>query len=88
MRFGSASRYWAAAVGAVLISGPALAETIFVSTQLRPIEEAQKMRNEVLNTFKGDLEFVPEEGGPMLTRIKAEAEAGEGSVHVLGALHG
>lgn len=79
---------WGAAAALALLAGPALAETIFVSTQLRPIEEAEKVRNEILAKFPGEVEFVAEEGGPMLTRIKAEAEAGQGSVDVLGALHG
>jgi multiple sugar transport system substrate-binding protein len=34
---------------------------IFLSTQLRPIEEAQKMRNEILKDFPRDVDYVTEQ---------------------------
>src|SRR3972149_931885 len=73
--------------GAVLI-GASSAETIFLSTQLRPIEEAQKVREVVLKDFAGEVSFVPEDTGPFLTRIKAEAKTGKHTIGVVGALHG
>ncbi|WP_299626166.1 ABC transporter substrate-binding protein [Pelagibius sp.] len=79
----------AAAVSALLLSGlPATAETIFLSTQARPIEEAEAMRNEVLGQYDGEVDYIPQEDGPFLNRILAEAEAGKVSVGLLGALHG
>jgi multiple sugar transport system substrate-binding protein len=63
-------------------------EIIFLSTQLTPIEEAEKMRNSILANFDGSVDFIPEDPGPFFDRISAEAEAGSGSVGVLGGLHG
>ncbi|MDQ3045054.1 MAG: extracellular solute-binding protein [Chloroflexota bacterium] len=61
---------------------------IFLSTQLKPIEEAEKMRTVILENFEGEVEFIPEDNGPFTDRILAEAESEEGSVGVLGGLHG
>lgn len=59
-----------------------------LSTQLRPVEEAEAVRNVVLADFPGNVEFIGEDDGPFVDRVLAEAEAGNGSVDVLGALHG
>lgn len=70
-------------------SGPALAEDLlFWSTQARPVEEAQAMREEVLAGFGKGVDYQPQDGGPYITRLKAELEAGEGTIDVLGGLHG
>ncbi|MBA2775581.1 MAG: hypothetical protein H0U31_02495, partial [Chloroflexia bacterium] len=61
---------------------------IFLSTQLSPIEEAEAMRNTILANFDRSVDFITEEAGPYVDRITAEAEAGSGSVGVLGGLHG
>lgn len=63
-------------------------EIIFLSSQLTPIEEAEKMRNSILANFDRSVGFIPEDPGPFNDRIVAEAEAGSGSVGVLGGLHG
>lgn len=63
-------------------------EVIFLSSQLTPIEEAEKMRNAILANFEGTVEFVPEDPGPFADRVAAEAQSGEGSVGVIGGLHG
>ena len=63
-------------------------EVIFLSTQLTPVEEAEAMRNEILSDFEGEAEFIPEDAGPFVDRVTAEAEAGEGTIGVLGGLHG
>lgn len=68
--------------------GIASAEIVFYSTQARPLEEAQKMRDEVLAGFEGEVQFSPQEAGPFFTRIEAEQQAGEVSLGLLGALHG
>lgn len=73
---------------AMPFSGPARADLLFLSTQLRPIEEAQKVRDVILKDFPEAVEFIPEETGPFLNRIRAEAEAGKVTVGVLGGLHG
>ena len=72
---------------ALLVStGVASAEVLFWSTQAKPVEEAQAMRDQVL-AGKG-VDYQPNDGGPWLTRLKAELEAGSGTIGVLGALHG
>ncbi|HEX3049503.1 MAG TPA: ABC transporter substrate-binding protein [Aggregatilineaceae bacterium] len=60
----------------------------FMSTQWNTVEETDKVRT-FLSAFEGGtVEFVPSEEGPLLDLIRAEAEAGEGTVDVIGALHG
>ncbi len=64
------------------------AETLFWSTQAKPVEEAQAMREQVLGGFEGGVDYQPNDGGPWLTRLQAELQAGSGTIGVLGALHG
>lgn len=64
------------------------AEVLFWSTQARPVEEAQAMRETVLNGFADGVDYQPNEDGPWQTRLQAELQAGSGSIGVLGALHG
>ncbi len=72
---------------AILVSaGLAQAETLFWSTQAKPVEEAQAMREQVLSGL--DVDYQPNDGGPWLTRLNAELQAGSGTIGVLGALHG
>lgn len=74
---------------AVLLSVPvALSQVLFWSTQAAPIEETQRMREQVLAAFPGGVDFQPQEPGPFLTRLQAELQAGSGSIGVVGALHG
>lgn len=61
---------------------------VFLSNQLTPVAEAEAMRNAILADFEGEVEFIAEDAGPFVDRVRAEAEAGQGSVGVLGALHG
>ncbi|MEM6940896.1 MAG: ABC transporter substrate-binding protein [Pseudomonadota bacterium] len=61
-------------------------EVLFWSTQAKPVEEAQAMREQVLAGQAVD--YQPNDGGPWLTRLKAELQAGSGSIGMLGALHG
>ncbi len=77
-----------AAAAMVGVSAFSRADVLFMSTQLRPIEEAQKMREVILKDFPEAVEFVPEDTGPFLNRIKAEGETGKVTVGVIGALHG
>ena len=64
----------------------AQAEVLFWSTQAKPVEEAQAVREIVL--AGQDVDYQPNDGGPWLTRLNAELQAGSGSIGVLGALHG
>jgi multiple sugar transport system substrate-binding protein len=70
-------------------SVPVMAEDLlFWSTQARPVEESQAMREQVLSGFGKGVDYQPQDGGPFITRLKAELEAGEGTIAVLGGLHG
>ena len=66
----------------------AQADVLFWSTQAKPVEEAQAMREQVLSGFADSVDYQPNDGGPWLTRMNAELQAGSGSIGVLGALHG
>ncbi|MDP1731281.1 MAG: ABC transporter substrate-binding protein [Devosia sp.] len=73
---------------ATLTAGIANAQVLFWSSQAAPVEETQKMREQVLKGFEGGVDFQPQEPGPFITRIEAEMQAGSGSIGVVGALHG
>jgi len=60
----------------------------FLSTQLRPIEEAQKMRNVILKDFPREVDYITEQPQQFPVRIKAELQAGTPAIDVVGALHG
>ena len=66
----------------------AQADVLFWSTQAKPVEEAQAMRKQVLAGFGAGADYQPNDGGPWITRLNAELQAGSGSIGVLGALHG
>jgi len=61
---------------------------IFLSTQLRPIEEAQKMRNLILKGFLREVDYITEQPQQFPVRIKAERQGGTHAIGVVGALHG
>jgi multiple sugar transport system substrate-binding protein len=61
---------------------------IFLSTQLRPIEEAQKMRNLILKDFPREVDYITEQPQQFPARIKAERQGGTHTIDVVGALHG
>jgi len=67
---------------------PAAADTLFMSTQLRPIEEAQKMRDVILKDYSGKVTYVPEEPAALPVRLQAEQQGGTHTISVIGALHG
>jgi multiple sugar transport system substrate-binding protein len=68
-------------------ASPVLAQTVFVSTQLRPIEEATVVRGELLKDV-GDVDYVVEEPPQFAVRMEAERQAGKRTVSLVGALHG
>ena len=78
-----------ASATAVAGAGTASAdEVLFWSTQAKPVEEAQAMREKVLAGFEGEVDFQSSDTGPWLTRLQAETAAGEGKIGVIAALHG
>ncbi|HLM40577.1 MAG TPA: extracellular solute-binding protein [Microvirga sp.] len=79
------------AVAAAFFGGLAAAqaqENIFYSTQLRPIEEASKVRDVLLKGAPGKVTYVVDEPPAFAVRMKAETQAGKRTINVVGALHG
>jgi multiple sugar transport system substrate-binding protein len=66
----------------------AYADVLFWSTQAKPVEETQAMREQVLSGFGEAVDYQASDGGPWLTRLQAELQAGSGTIEVLGGLHG
>jgi multiple sugar transport system substrate-binding protein len=77
----------AALVVTVQPTRTAAQDVVFLSTQLRPIEEATKMRQVILKGV-GPVTFVGEEPPQFTVRMQAETEAGKRTVSLVGALHG
>jgi multiple sugar transport system substrate-binding protein len=80
----------AIAAAAALFGGLTAAkaqETIFYSTQLRPIEEATKVRDVLLKGLS-NVTYVVDEPPAFAVRMKAETQAGKRTASVVGALHG
>jgi multiple sugar transport system substrate-binding protein len=77
-----------AALAFVTVAGAASADVLFWSTQAKPVEEAQAMRDQVLAGAGQAVDYQPSDGGPWLTRLQAELQAGTGTIGVLGGLHG
>jgi multiple sugar transport system substrate-binding protein len=64
---------------------------VFLSNQLAQVTEIDQVRNTLLKGFPGSVDYVtPPVGQPQVffNRVTAEAQAGKGTVSVLGALHG
>src|SRR5258708_2364028 len=70
-----------------IAAGSAAADVLFLSTQLRPIEDAQKVR-EVLLKGGPKTTFVTEEPAQLSIRLKAELDAGKHTLGLIGAVHG
>src|SRR5687767_12605005 len=49
---------------------------IFFSSQFKPIEEAEKMRQVILKESPVAVEFIPEDPGPFNDRLTSEQKAG------------
>lgn len=64
------------------------ARLIFLSTQLRPVEEAQKMRNLILKDFSQEVDYITELPQRFPMRVEAERRTGMHTIDVVGALHG
>lgn len=63
-------------------------EITFLSTQLRPVEEAQKVRQIILKGGPAGVNFLVEEPSPFTVRMTAETQAGKRTISMVGALHG
>lgn len=74
----------------VVLGGVAQAQdqtVLFHSTQFAPVEEGEKAQA-ILDGAEWDVEFVGTNEGDLITLMTAEADAGEGTVDLVGALHG
>jgi multiple sugar transport system substrate-binding protein len=60
----------------------------FMSTQFNTVEESEVARDILAGFEGGEVEFIGQEESPMIDLLIAEADAGEGTVDVIGALHG
>jgi multiple sugar transport system substrate-binding protein len=78
----------ATALSAVASASAIAQETVFLSTQLRPVEEATKMRQIILKGAPGQVAYVVEEPSPFQTRMDAETQAGRRTISMMAALHG
>ena len=63
-------------------------DMVFLSTQLRPLDEAERVRNIILKGAPVAATFVPEEPPQFSVRVQAEIKGGTHSISVLGGLHG
>jgi multiple sugar transport system substrate-binding protein len=62
---------------------------VFLSTQLTPVEEQEKMRNIILKDMTGaKVDFISDAEGVVVDRILAEQKAGKVAVGAVGVLHG
>jgi multiple sugar transport system substrate-binding protein len=77
----------AAVMTAIQPAASSAQDVLFLSTQLRPVEEATKMRLSILKGA-GPVTFVAEEPPQFTVRMKAETDAGKRTVSLVGALHG
>ncbi|SFB31207.1 multiple sugar transport system substrate-binding protein [Rhizobium sp. NFR07] len=76
------------ASSAIGFAGQAQSQTIFLSTQLRPIEEATAVREELLSGLDKPVDYVVEEPPQFAVRMEAENQAGKHTISLVGALHG
>ena len=62
-------------------------EVTFLSTQMRPLEEAQRARTQILNGAPVKTTYVPEEPPQLPVHLQADAQ-GSHRISLVGALHG
>lgn len=79
---------WAIMVSVAAAQPVAADEIVFVSTQLRPIEETQKVRDVILDNFDGTVNYYGADAAQLDARMRAEGTAGQRTIDLVGALHG
>ena len=60
----------------------------FLSTQMNPVEEAGKMRNEILKDFPGKVDFRPNDNSFLFRQINSMLQGDPTASILVGALHG
>jgi multiple sugar transport system substrate-binding protein len=76
------------ALSGLMAASFSYAQTNVVSTQMRPVEEAAKVRTIILKGAPDEVNFIPEDGNTYFTRMRAELGAAQGKVHATIALDG
>lgn len=66
--------------------GADVGEVTFFSTQFNTVEESEKFR--AILQDAGDFDFTGSEEGPLVDLVLSSAEAGQGEIDLVGALHG
>jgi multiple sugar transport system substrate-binding protein len=79
---------WAVVLLSAIADAAQTGRLTFLSTQLRPIEEAQKIRNVILKGFPREVDYITEQPQQFPVRIKAEEQSRTHTIDVVGALHG
>lgn len=78
--------------GAAIPAGlavPGAAEGLtFLSTQLRPADEAQRARTDILKYSPVPVDFVPEEPQQLVLNVQADMTSTSPTISLIGALHG
>jgi len=77
-----------AGTGAVRAQSSATGSTVFLSSQMNVLQEAQAVREVILKNYPGKVEYVAEEPAPFAVHVRAEAQSGTHTASLLGALHG
>ena len=85
---GAAPTDGATATGAAPTEAAEVGEVVMISSQLNPTEEQETMRNEILAGFEGTVEYIGAEPGPFNDQVRAQEEAGEGEISLIGGLDG
>ncbi|NJS36429.1 MAG: ABC transporter substrate-binding protein [Brachymonas sp.] len=73
------------ALAAALVTA-AFAQVNVVSTQLRPVQEIEKVRTVLIKDAKPEINWIGEDPNTYNTRLMAESQASSGKVHVTIAL--
>ena len=63
-------------------------EVVMISSQLVPTAEQEAMNNVILADFGGEVSFIGAEPGPFNDQVRAQEEAGEGEISLIGGLDG
>ena len=72
----------------IVFSQKPKAPIVFLSTQLNPVEEASKMRNDILADFPGQVEFRPNDNNYIFDQINLLQKKDPEVSILIGALHG
>jgi multiple sugar transport system substrate-binding protein len=74
--------------GATGGGGADAGEVVMISSQLVPTAEQEAMNNVILADFGGEVSFIGAEPGPFNDQVRAQEEAGEGEISLIGGLDG